>query len=254
VSIPSLNPCSIPLVGDVCNIPGNVASDAGDAIMKGVTTWVTNFAVWVTSKVGELINATSSPDVQAAWFTSEYSTMLAIGGALALPMLLLAVIQAVLRQDMAILVRSAFGYLPMAFILAAGAIMATQLLIQVTDDLSSTVLHGMGTSDNLLARVGDAYKQAVDGNRRALVRCVPRCARARRRLARAVARVDHPRRDDLHRALLPPADLRRDDLARDEPVRATTCRVPRRGDLREARDRLDRCPRDGRPHTQRRDG
>ena len=79
-------------------------------------------------------------------------------------MLLLAVIQAVLRQDMAILVRSAFGDLPMAFILAAGAIMATQLLIQVTDDLSSTVLHGMGTSDNLLARVGDAYKQAVDGN------------------------------------------------------------------------------------------
>ncbi|HEV7564537.1 MAG TPA: type IV secretion system protein [Microbacteriaceae bacterium] len=163
-SIPSLNPCSIPLVGDVCNIPGNVASDAGDAIMKGVTTWVTNFAVWVTSKVGELINATSSPDVQAAWFASEYSTMLAIAGALALPMLLLAVIQAVLRQDIGILLRSAFGYLPMAFILAAGAILATQLLIQVTDDLSSTVLHGMGTSDNLLARVGEAYKRAVDGN------------------------------------------------------------------------------------------
>ena len=44
--------------------------------------------------------------------------MLAIAGALALLMLMLAVIQSVIRQDIWILARAAFGYLPMAFILA----------------------------------------------------------------------------------------------------------------------------------------
>ncbi len=67
--------------------------------MRGVTIWVTNAAVWVTGKVGDLIDATASPDVQAGWFREQYATMLAVAGALALPMLLLAVIQAVMRQD-----------------------------------------------------------------------------------------------------------------------------------------------------------
>ena len=59
-------------------------------------------------------------------------------------MLLLALIQAVMRQDIWMLLRSAFGYLPMAFILAAAAIVATQLLIAVADDLSGTVVHSLG--------------------------------------------------------------------------------------------------------------
>ena len=36
--------------------------------MRGVTVWVTNAAVWVTGKVGDLIDATASPDVTAEWF------------------------------------------------------------------------------------------------------------------------------------------------------------------------------------------
>lgn len=162
------NPCDLPGAGHVCDVPkdvlGGVADAAGDAVMAGVTTWVTHFAVWVTGRVGDLITSTSSPDVQAGWFQQQYSTMLAIAGALALPMLLLAVIQAVMRQDAAMLARSAFGYLPMAFILAAAAILGTQLLIQITDDLSLAVTHGLGPGNNLLERVGDAYSSAVDGN------------------------------------------------------------------------------------------
>jgi hypothetical protein len=164
---PIPNPCDLPGPGLVCDAVGDVAGDvagaAGDFVMRGVTVWVTNAAVWVTGKVGELIEATSSPDVQAEWFRGQYRSMLAVAGFLALPMLLLAVIQALIQQDIWILLRSALGYLPMAFILAGAAIVGTSLLVSITDDLSAMVTAGLGNgSDNLLASVGDAYKSAIE--------------------------------------------------------------------------------------------
>ena len=161
------DPCSLPGVDLVCSAAGDAASSAaraaGDYVMRGVTTWVTNAAVWVTGKVGSLIDATASPDVQAQWFTGQYASMTAVAGLLALPMLLLAVIQAVWRQDIWILLRSGFGYLPLAFVFAGAAIVATQLLVSVTDDLAGIVVGGLGGgSGNLLQSVGDAYTHALN--------------------------------------------------------------------------------------------
>jgi hypothetical protein len=165
--IPPVNPCDLPGSDVVCDVVGDFGKDvlvsAGDAIMRGVTTWVTNAAVWVTGKVGELIEATASPDVGASWFLGQYRSILAVAAALALPMLLLAVIQAVWRQDVWILIRSALGYLPMAFILAGVAIVATDLLIAITDDLSQRVAEGVGgKADNLLDSVAQAYRRAIE--------------------------------------------------------------------------------------------
>jgi hypothetical protein len=163
---PIVNPCDLPGADLVCGVAGNaiggVAGAAGDFVMRGVTVWVTNAAVWVTGKVGDLIDATASPDVTAEWFRGQYRSMLSVAGVLALPMLLLAAIQALLRQDLWILLRSAFGYLPMAFILAGAAIVGTDLLISITDDLSAMVTASLGGgSDNLLESVGQAYSDAI---------------------------------------------------------------------------------------------
>ena len=160
-------PCDLPGAAFICDVIGMtakaVARATADYIMRGVTAWVTDAAVWVTGKVGGLIDATASPDVQAGWFEGQYASMVAVAGALALPMLLLALIQAIWRQDVWILLRSAFGYLPMAFILAGAAIVATQLVVSITDDLSGMVVQGLGgTSSNFLQSVGDAYKRALD--------------------------------------------------------------------------------------------
>jgi hypothetical protein len=166
VSIP--NPCQLPVVGNVCDaVAGAVsraASATGEFVMRGVTEWVTDAAVWVTGKVGDVVNATTSPDLTASWFQGEYGAMLAVAGALALLMLMLAVIQALMRQDVWMLVRAAFGYLPMAFILAGVAIAAAGLVVAITDDISGTVVSSLGgnQTDNLLQSVGDAYKNALD--------------------------------------------------------------------------------------------
>ena len=165
---PVPNPCELPVVGNVCDAVSGavteVAAEAGEFVMRGVTAWVTNGAVWVTGKVGGLIEKTTSPDLTASWFEGQYGAMVGVAGALALLMLMLAVIQSVIRQDVGLLVRSAFGYLPMAFVLAGVAIAATGLLVAITDDMSSAVVGGLGTehSDNLLQSVGDAYKNALD--------------------------------------------------------------------------------------------
>ena len=166
--LPVPNPCELPVVGNVCDAVSGavtkVAAEAGEFVMRGVTAWVTNAAVWVTGKVGDLVENTTSPDLTASWFQSQYGAMVAVAGALALLMLMLAVIQSVMRQDIGLLVRSAFGYLPMAFVLAGVAIAATGLLVAITDDISRAVVRGLGTeqSDNLLQSVGDAYKNALD--------------------------------------------------------------------------------------------
>jgi hypothetical protein len=164
----SANPCNLPVVGNVCDAVAGavkkVAAEAGEFVMRGVTAWVTNAAVWVTGKVGELIENTSSPDLRASWFEGQYGAMVAVAGGLALLMLLLAVIQAVIRQDVWMLVRCAFGYLPMAFVLSGVAIAGAALLVAITDDMSAAVVSSLGTdqSDNLLQAVGDAYKRALE--------------------------------------------------------------------------------------------
>ena len=140
----SATACDLPIVGNVCDAVSGavnkVAAEAGEFVMRGVTAWVTNAAVWVTGKVGELIEKTSSPDLTASWFEGQYGAMVGVAGALALLMLMLAVIQSVIRQDIGLLVRAAFGYLPMAFILAGVAIAGAGLLVAITDDMSSAVV------------------------------------------------------------------------------------------------------------------
>jgi hypothetical protein len=164
----SATACDLPIVGNVCDAVSGavskVAAEAGEFVMRGVTAWVTNAAVWVTGKVGELIEKTSSPDLTASWFEGQYGAMVGVAGGLALLMLMLAVIQSVMRQDIGLLIRAAFGYLPMAFILAGVAMAGAGLLVAITDDMSSALVSSLGTeqSDNVLQAVGDAYKDALD--------------------------------------------------------------------------------------------
>ena len=198
--LPLVNPCDLPGADLVCDVAGDVvggvAGAAGDFVMRGVTVWVTNAAVWVTGKVGDLIDATASPDVTAEWFRGQYRSMLSVAGVLALPMLLLAAIQALIRQDLWVLLRSAFGYLPMAFILAGAAIVGTDLLISITDDLSAMVTASLGERLEQPPRVGRRGVQRRDRGRLrrggAALRCLPGRDHPGDRSLRALARDGHP--------------------------------------------------------------
>lgn len=103
-------------VKDVVTAP---VTAAGDAVMKGVTAWVANGASWLVRQAGTLIDETTTPRISSPWFTRQYRAMGAIAAVFALPLLLLAVIQAVLTRNASVLVRAVTVNLPAAFLLTA---------------------------------------------------------------------------------------------------------------------------------------
>ncbi|HKE99394.1 MAG TPA: hypothetical protein VKG45_10745 [Actinomycetes bacterium] len=117
----------------------SVVSSAGDSALRGLTAAVAAAGGWVLEKVGAAITGTTSPEVNAGWFASQYQVMLALAVLLALPMLLLSVMQGVLRGDMGHIMRSAFVYLPLAGIFSFVAPAIAQLLIALSDWMSLAV-------------------------------------------------------------------------------------------------------------------
>ena len=91
-----------------------------------------------------MISSTTRPQLQSTWFSSFYWRMAAISALLTLPFLFAAAIQALLRSDLALLARSAFGYLPLGMLAVSIAAPVTMLLLAGSDELSSIVSGASG--------------------------------------------------------------------------------------------------------------
>ena len=157
------NPCDWGPVGAVCDPVGTVSSVANDAF-TGIVRATVDSAAWALTGIGSLINATTTPNLTSGWFPAQYHRMLMIAGELALLLLALAVIQAAIRQDWWMLFRAAFGYLPLAFVFAGAAMVVTQLLLSVTDDLCGQFARSVGHGNdpnNFLGSIGDALKRSM---------------------------------------------------------------------------------------------
>ena len=151
-------------VNPICQVGVAVSSAAGavagagvGAVFQGLTKWVVDGAVWLVAQIGSVLTATTSVDVGAPWFRSHYQVMLALLGVVVLPMLLGSVVQAVLRQDATTLLRSFLVHLPLAMVLAGGAVKTVQLALAATDALSSFVSASAGADlHRALSGVGTA--------------------------------------------------------------------------------------------------
>ncbi len=155
-------------LGSICQAAGGAVGVAGstasqiagaglDGVLGGLGSWVSQGAVWLLDQVGGVITATTSVDLGASWFTQHYRTMAALCGVVILPMLLLGIVQAVYRQDLSMLLRSALVNVPLALLLTAVAVKLVQLGLAVTDDLSSAVSKGAGLdAGHFMSSVVDA--------------------------------------------------------------------------------------------------
>jgi hypothetical protein len=123
--------------------------------LQAVGQWVMGGANWsvcqIPSQIGVSVAAVTCPPDQAVtakaaapkdWFAPLYRRMIEIAGLLMLPMLLLAFLQALLRQDVGMALKAAFGYAPLAVVLSAIAVSLTQTLLAVTDSVSDFMLNG----------------------------------------------------------------------------------------------------------------
>ncbi|MGE0028015.1 MAG: hypothetical protein AB7U07_13020 [Thermoleophilia bacterium] len=148
-------PCDVPGVALVCDAAGGAASAAagaaGDAVLGQLTGWVGDGAAWLLRQVAEAIDATTTVDLSAPWFERHYAFMFQAGAILLLPLLLLAVLQALVRQDAGLLVRAAFLHLPAAMLLTGLAVTVTQTALAVTDALSAELTRGVAADTDTLA-------------------------------------------------------------------------------------------------------
>ncbi|HLG66567.1 MAG TPA: hypothetical protein VKV36_01695 [Acidimicrobiales bacterium] len=129
----------------VCQLGGVASSIAGagvGAVFGAVSGWVVSGAAWLLQQVDDALSASTAVDVGATWFTSHFERMAAVAAVVVLPLLLLAAMQAVLRQSAAMLLRSFLVQLPLAFLLTGAAVRLVQLAVSVTDALGARVTSG----------------------------------------------------------------------------------------------------------------
>lgn len=157
------------VVGVVCDAVGSglvgdgvgaIVGGGANAVLGAVVSFVVDGAGWLLDQLTTFIGTSTTPELTSAWFRTAYADMALIGMVGLLPFVLLAVVQALFRQDPALMLRSTFGYVPLAAIGTAGAVVVVDLLVQLTDQLSAWIGRGLGSDLSSFATgVGTALAQ-----------------------------------------------------------------------------------------------
>jgi hypothetical protein len=124
------------------------------AALAGVAAWVYGGARFALHETAAVISSTTRPELGSTWFSSFYWRMAGVGGLLTLPFLFAAAIQALFRSDLGLLLRAAFGYLPLGVLAVFIAAPVTTLLLTASDQISSFVASAAGNADStFLAKI-----------------------------------------------------------------------------------------------------
>jgi hypothetical protein len=133
--------------------PQRAVAVAGLAAIAASVVGGASYALRATASI---VSATTRPDLISMWFSASYWRMAEIAMMLTLPFLCAAVIQAILRADLGLLARTAFGSLPLAGIAIGVAVPATVLLLRASDEMAGLVAAQPGGGASLLRGAGIA--------------------------------------------------------------------------------------------------
>jgi hypothetical protein len=129
------------VAGHVLDPLKDAAAELGKGVFNQITTWATDGAVWLLSRVVELTNKTTSPDLLSKGFLRQYRQMAAIAVVLAVLMLLFACLEGLGRGDAGMLWRVFLVNVPVAALATSAAYVVVQLLIATTDGFSEAIAH-----------------------------------------------------------------------------------------------------------------
>lgn len=122
---------------------GGVAENGFELVIAGMTAWVLDGVVWIVEGVFDFFLDSTDPNVQADWFVAgngPYAVTATIGATLLVGFVLAGVAQGVLSGDTAGMLRRFALDLPVSVLGMVGLVTVTQVLIRVTDSLSTGVL------------------------------------------------------------------------------------------------------------------
>lgn len=137
--------CAVTALGGgvASGIAGGIGSAAG-TVAKGVIDvfvgYLADASTWLVSHIAGLAGLQTDPALNASWFSNSFRGMGLVFEATIIPLLLIATIGAVLRQDLKRLGRVWGIGLPVAVLATIASIIFAQYLMAFTDRLTSTVI------------------------------------------------------------------------------------------------------------------
>ncbi len=142
--------------GAVKGILGTGTKVAGAAVgLAAVVAWVSGGARAALQTTAKLIGESAQPNLESTWFSSAYWRVAGVSALLTLPFLFAAAIQALVRSDVTLLARAAFGYLPLGMLAVGVAAPITMLLLAASDEMSAVVSSASGNAGGtFLGHVG----------------------------------------------------------------------------------------------------
>jgi hypothetical protein len=119
---------------------GGTPTGASAALsLAAIGAWIMGGAKAAVTEMVKAIRTSAAPQLASVWFSSTYWRVAGIAALLTLPFLFAAAVQALMRSDLSVLSRAAFGYLPLAMLCVGIAAPLTMLLLSATDELCSLV-------------------------------------------------------------------------------------------------------------------
>ena len=123
---------------------GGGSKAAALVTLAAVGTWVLGGAKTALTDTAKVLGDTTDPRLGTTWFSATYWRMAGIAAVLTLPFLFAAAVQALLRSDLSLLARAAFGYLPLSLLAVGIAAPLTTLLLAACDQMSTIVSSAAG--------------------------------------------------------------------------------------------------------------
>lgn len=129
----------------VSPIFGSLASSIAGAFLSGVTTWVIDGAATLVRGVAVALLSTTAVPFNVG-FETVFSEIRLVAFPFVGIFMALAIVRALIRQDLADLGRMVFLRLPLALLGSGVALDLTALLLKATDNMSGALLSSAGSS------------------------------------------------------------------------------------------------------------
>ena len=150
MTIVAVTPASlcVPLVtcGATSPLTSSLAHAAAGAVIDTITAALTSAAAWLVGHVIALVTGAGQVNLATPWFVARSAVMVQLLELVVVPLLLVATIGPVLRQDLRRLARVWGVGLPFAVLVGVSGAQFTQLAIGATDALCQAILGGSGAA------------------------------------------------------------------------------------------------------------
>ena len=150
--------CPSQVIDAGSGLASNVAKQAAGSVLDAVGSGLTGAAAWVVGHVMDLIQSSTTPGLGAGWFSNELSLMEKVAIAVILPVLMIATIGPVLRQDGRRLFRIWAVGLPVGLFAGLAASQLAGWGLVATDALCAMVTGPQSQA------IGRQFSQAVTSN------------------------------------------------------------------------------------------